>query len=89
MRVLDALEMYKKAYASCPFIRIKKEVQIADVVGSNFCDISITESNGKLIVQSVIDNLVKGAAGTAIQNCNLMFSLPETEGLLTLSPLFP
>ncbi|MFA4815080.1 MAG: N-acetyl-gamma-glutamyl-phosphate reductase [Candidatus Gracilibacteria bacterium] len=89
MSASDALETYKKVYAACPFIRIKKEVQIAEVVGSNFCDISIVELNGKLIIQSVIDNLVKGASGTAIQNCNLMFGLPETEGLLSLSPLFP
>lgn len=42
-----------------------------------------------IIAQGVLDNLVKGAAGTAIQNMNLMFGLPETDGLLNLSPLYP
>lgn len=83
------LELFTKAYAGAPFVRIKKEVQIADVVGSNFCDIAINVFGKKVVVQSVIDNLVKGASGTAIQNCNLMFGLEETAGLASVGPLFP
>jgi len=60
------------------------------VRGSNFCDIGFkTDSRtGRLIVLSAIDNLVKGAAGQAVQNMNLMCNLPETTGLLAV-PLFP
>ena len=58
--------------------------------GSNFCDIGCTvdERSGRVIVVSALDNLVKGAAGQAVQNMNLMFALPETTGLLHV-PLFP
>jgi len=81
-------ELFKKSYKNHPFIRIKSEVQIADVVGSNYCDISINYCRGKIVVQAVIDNLVKGASGNAIQNFNLMFDLEETVGLKNLSPVF-
>lgn len=80
---------YIKFYENSPFIRIKNQVALSEVIGSNFCDIAITAHNGKLIIQAAIDNLVKGAAGTAIQNMNLLFDLPQTTGLLNLSPLFP
>ena len=60
------------------------------VRGSNQCLIGIFEDRipGRAILISVIDNMVKGAAGQAIQNFNLMFGLPETAGLKQL-PLFP
>lgn len=82
-------ELFKKSYQENPFIRIKPEVQIADVVGSNYCDISIHICGGKIIIQAVIDNLVKGASGNAIQNLNLMFGFEESTGLKNLTPLFP
>ena len=52
--------------------------------GSNFCNISLNvdERTGKLIVVSLVDNLVKGQAGSAVQNMNIMFGLEETTGLL-------
>jgi len=55
-----------------------------NVRGSNFCNLSLNvdERTGKLIVVSLIDNLVKGQAGSAVQNMNIMFGLDETEGLL-------
>jgi N-acetyl-gamma-glutamyl-phosphate reductase len=81
--------MYKNFYKDKPFIRIKENIQLAEVIGSNFCDISINEAGGKIVIQAVIDNLVKGAAGGAIQNMNIMLGLPEAAGLITLSPLFP
>lgn len=80
---------FEKTYADSPFVRIKEKVQLTEVVGSNFCDLSVAVINNTVIVQAVIDNLVKGAAGTAIQNMNLMCGLDETTGLNTLSPLFP
>ncbi|MFA6992688.1 MAG: N-acetyl-gamma-glutamyl-phosphate reductase [Candidatus Gracilibacteria bacterium] len=83
------LTMYSKFYKNAPFVRIKENVQLADVIGSNFCDISVKSAGGKVIIQAVIDNLVKGAAGSAVQNMNIMSGLKEETGLLTLSPLFP
>ena len=54
------------------------------VARTNFCDIGVTVDarSGRAVVVSAIDNLVKGAAGQAIQNMNLMLGYPETEGLL-------
>lgn len=85
----ELLHLYEQTYADAPFVRIKKHIQLADVIGSNFCDISLQKLNGKLIIQAVIDNLVRGAAGTAIQNMNIMSGFDETTGLRTISPLFP
>ena len=60
------------------------------VEGSNFADVNIKldKRTGRLIMMGAIDNLVKGAAGQAIQNMNLMFGLPENKGLTQL-PMFP
>jgi len=54
------------------------------VARTNFCDIGVTfdAPSGRAVVVSAIDNLVKGAAGQAIQNMNLLLGFPETEGLL-------
>jgi N-acetyl-gamma-glutamyl-phosphate reductase len=73
-------------YSGCPFIRILGKNRLPDtrfVRGTNFCDIGIRldERNGRLILISAIDNLVKGAAGQAVQNMNLMLGLDETAGL--------
>ncbi len=80
---------FVKYYAGHDFIRIKPVVALADVVGSNYCDISVTKVGDSIVVQSVIDNLVKGAAGQAVQNMNLMMGLPESRGLDLLLPLYP
>jgi len=82
-------DLYEKAYADCPFIRIVDQVELANVVGSNFCDIAIHEQDGEIIIQAAIDNLLKGAAGTAMQNFNLMNNLEENTGLKHLTPLYP
>ena len=60
------------------------------VEGSNYVDVNfkIDERTGRIIMMGAMDNLVKGAAGQAVQNMNLMFGLPEDEGL-ALVPLFP
>ena len=57
---------------------------------SNFCDVSLFADprTDSLIAVSAIDNMVKGAAGQAIQNMNLVFDLPETEGLILVPPAF-
>ncbi|MHC1625517.1 MAG: N-acetyl-gamma-glutamyl-phosphate reductase [Methermicoccaceae archaeon] len=85
------LESYKNFYAKNRFVRVREDIPtVQDVRGSNFCDIGleVEEDSGRIVVVSAIDNLVKGASGQAIQNMNLMMSLPEAEGLMmpALSP---
>ena len=72
-------------YEGHPFIRLRgsQPSEVENVVGSNFCDISVTSVGLDVVVHTAIDNLVKGMAGQAIQNMNLMFGLPETSGLWT------
>ncbi len=87
---IEPLDLAEQAYADAPFVRLQSSVALANVVGSNFVDLSFTKGeNGTVIAQGAIDNLVKGAAGCAVQNMNLMFGLDETEGLIDLSPLYP
>ena len=72
----------KKAYGKASFVRIQSEVALANIVGSNFVDLSFIEgTDGKVLVQGALDNIVKGAGGSAVQNMNLMFGLEETTGL--------
>ncbi|HUU81479.1 MAG TPA: N-acetyl-gamma-glutamyl-phosphate reductase [Acidobacteriota bacterium] len=80
-------EAYRSFYQNDVFVRVfgpeKPQVSV-NVRGSNFCNISLNvdERTGKLIVVSLIDNLVKGQAGSAVQNMNVMFGIEETAGLL-------
>jgi N-acetyl-gamma-glutamyl-phosphate reductase len=83
----DLLAVYEKRYADEPFVRLYNAGHVPDlraVARTNFCDIGVTfdAATGRAVVVSAIDNLVKGAAGQAIQNMNLMLGLAETEGLL-------
>lgn len=85
--------LYEKFYEKEHFVRICEPGGFPAtqfVRGSNYCDIGVKVDNrtGRLVILSAIDNLVKGAAGQAIQNMNIMCNLPETSGLLTV-PLFP
>jgi N-acetyl-gamma-glutamyl-phosphate reductase len=80
-------EAYETTYGKEPFIRIFSHGEVlssTDVRGSNFCNISLTidSRTRKLIVISVIDNLVKGQAGNALQNMNIMMHIEETTGLM-------
>ncbi len=80
---------YEEFYKDEPFVRLERDgmsAQIRNITRSNFCDISlhVDSRNNLLIVCSCIDNMVKGAAGQAIQNMNLHFGLDETVGLETL-----
>lgn len=75
---------YEKRYDQKPFVRMRQELpQIKDVIGTNFCDIGINynPTTNVLTIVSVIDNLIKGAAGQAIQNFNQFFGFDETTGL--------
>lgn len=79
------LEAYTSSYDSKPFIRLVHPSipEMKDVVNTNFCDIGFKLNENKtLTIFSTIDNLVKGAAGQAIQNMNIMFGLEQTEGLM-------
>ncbi len=83
----DLLGVYEKRYTGEPFLRLYNPGHVPDLRGvarTNYCDIGVTldARTGRAVVVSAIDNLVKGAAGQAIQNMNLMLGLPETEGLL-------
>jgi len=78
---------YRSFYGDETFVRVfgpEKALLSTHVRGSNFCNLSLNvdERTGKLIVVSLIDNLVKGQAGSAVQNMNIMFGVDETEGLL-------
>ncbi|MCD6568145.1 MAG: N-acetyl-gamma-glutamyl-phosphate reductase [Dehalococcoidia bacterium] len=80
--------LYREFYREAPFIRITDtEPHTKQVWGNNFCLIypHVDARTGKLVVISCIDNLVKGGAGQAVQNMNLMFGLPETSGLASLA----
>lgn len=74
-------KIYESAYQDKPFIRLVDSAHCAVVAGTNYCDISVHVNGNKIIVTSAIDNLVKGAAGQAVQNMNIMFNLNETTGL--------
>lgn len=89
----DFVELYRKFYEGRPFVRVRPVGQYPatkEVWGSNYCDIGfdVDERTGRVTIVSVIDNLVKGAAGQAIQNLNLMMGWDETLGL-TFTPAYP
>jgi N-acetyl-gamma-glutamyl-phosphate reductase len=77
-----AINTLRECYADEPFVRVVDGLPTTkDVVGTNFCDIAVRLVRGRLVTISVIDNLVKGAAGAAVQNFNLMYGLAETTAL--------
>lgn len=81
-------ELYQGFYERAPFVQVTtKPPHTKHVWGNNFCLIytTIDPETGRLIVISCLDNLVKGGAGQAVQNMNLMFDLPETAGLEALA----
>jgi len=77
---------FRDAYASAPFVRLTGSdlPEIKHVAWTNFCDIGwkIDEPSGRALIVSVIDNLVKGAAGSAVQNFNVMCGIDECAGLM-------
>lgn len=89
----DFIELYRSFYEGRPFVRVREEGILPatkEVWGSNYCDIGfVTDARtGRVTIVSVIDNLVKGAAGQAIQNLNLMMGWDETLGLRFV-PAYP
>lgn len=90
---IDLQALFEKRYANEPFVDVLpagSQPDTRSVRASNLCRIAVHRPQGgnTVVVLSVIDNLVKGAAGQAIQNMNLMFGLPETMGL-THVPVLP
>ena len=85
----DIKEIYKQFYHDHPFVIISEnEINLKQVINTNKCILHLSLLNGKLIITSIIDNLLKGASGQAIQNMNLMFGLNENEGLKLKSSIF-
>ena len=87
------IELYNEQYLHSPFVRIRQNgnfPSVKEVSGSNYCDIGlhVDERTGRLTIVSVIDNLMKGAAGQAVQNANLMNGLDEKTGLEFI-PMYP
>jgi N-acetyl-gamma-glutamyl-phosphate reductase len=79
----DLFAALRSAYDDQPFVRIVDHLPATkDTVGTNFCDITARIVRGRVLTISAIDNLIKGAAGAAVQNFNIMFGYPETTALL-------
>ncbi|MDU2293014.1 MAG: N-acetyl-gamma-glutamyl-phosphate reductase [Clostridiales bacterium] len=93
-RTAQALhDLYRQFYADEPFVRVLPDGAVANIASvrySNLCDVSIhfDAHTNTVITVSAIDNMVKGAAGQAIQNMNIICGLPETTGLLHVPPAF-
>jgi len=76
-------KLYNDFYVDEPFVQIRKDPPgVKDVAGTNYCHILPASIKGKIVCFSVIDNLVKGASGQAVQNMNIIFGIEETLGLL-------
>ena len=83
----DLKEVFAAAYDNAPFIRLVDGTpRLKNVVASNYCEIGVATSGDTVVVMSAIDNLVKGAAGGAMQWMNRLWNLPETTGLTTAAP---
>ena len=78
----NALATLREFYAGERFIRVLDEIPATkNVVGGNCCDLTVRVVRGRLVVLSVIDNLIKGASGAAVQNFNLIYGFEETTAL--------
>ena len=74
--------LYTDFYKDEPFVQVvSKPPAVKNIAKTNYCHIFPTVAKGKVVIFSVIDNLIKGASGQAIQNMNILFNLPEIMGL--------
>jgi len=79
----DVMSLLREAYSGERFVRVVDHLPgTKDTVDTNFCDITARVVRGRILLISCLDNLVKGAAGAAVQNFNVLFGLPEHAGLL-------
>ena len=78
----EALNLYTDFYAEHPFTHVtSSEIDLKQIVNTNKCIVQVKKHGNKIFIVSIMDNLLKGASGQAVQNMNLMFDLPETAGL--------
>ncbi len=87
----DIFYLYSSYYEEAAFVRVRETLpEVKDVKGTNFCDVGfvVDDRTGVVAIVSVIDNLIKGASGQAVQNMNLMFGFDEKDGLLPY-PFYP
>jgi N-acetyl-gamma-glutamyl-phosphate reductase len=88
----DVHAAYMHKYADCPFVEVVEhpdQVALKAVTGTNRCQLAVATNGRTVVAVSAIDNLVKGAAGQAVQNLNLVFGWPETAGLEGLRGFHP
>jgi len=79
----ELYSLYESYYAASPFTIVSRnQISLKQVINSNKCLIHLEQENNKLVVHSVIDNLLKGASGQAVENMNILFNLDRTAGLL-------
>ena len=82
LTIQAATAHFESCYAAAPFVTISKDpISLKQVVGTNKAILQLEQQESHLVVHCVIDNLLKGASGQAVQNMNLAFGLPETTGL--------
>ena len=84
-------DLFIKFYSGEKFVRVREKgeaLQLKNTLDSNYCDISISFQDKCLIIETVLDNTVKGASGQAVQNMNIIYGLGEDAGLSGV-PLFP
>ena len=85
----DVKRAYEEYYAPHALTFVTdKEIDLKDVVNTNKCLIHVDKIDGKILITSAIDNLLKGAVGTAVHNMNLLFGLPERTGLALKASAF-
>lgn len=78
----EVKDIFQNYYQNHPFVFISNTaIHLKQVINTNKCFIHLEKHGNKILITSIIDNLLKGASGQAVQNMNLMFGLPETEGL--------
>lgn len=78
----EAVKLYTEYYASHPFTHVTtRNIDLKQIVNTNKCFIQVQKKGNKLFIISIMDNLLKGASGQAVQNMNLIFGLDETAGL--------
>lgn len=82
LSLIELNQLYKEYYADAYFTNVSAEpIFLKQVINTNNCFIHLEKAGSNLVVHSIIDNLLKGASGQAVQNMNLMFGLAETSGL--------
>jgi N-acetyl-gamma-glutamyl-phosphate reductase len=78
----EALKLYQEYYAGHPFTHVtSKDIDLKQIVNTNKCFIQVKKHGNKIFIVSIMDNLLKGASGQAVQNMNIMFGLDERAGL--------